>query len=305
MEVDCRPLDEHKEGDIALLLHAIEHDDGGSTDFSLQPPHGQMQISRLAYSLLPLNPTYSDSPVSVVYCHLGAPLVLRGLSQPVDPTGKPKCALCPTRLSRCKGKLYKHSQGQICQRCYDGTRRESRAPSPPPTPSRSNKRKQIDQGKPQIAPAVLIAPPLPPPTPQPSFHTHGSSLHPSSRTSRATAVSWLELAFDNELDRWEKKRGGYFQYDTAQSLKRSFMDEKRVRLRHSAERIARTQLSALGIETTSLHLWAFTSPSSCVSATSVCGTERIHRGTVKFTFLLEPHPHMAHNNAGKQRWLSC
>jgi hypothetical protein len=217
----------------------------------------------------------------------------------------PRCALCDTRLDKVKHHR-PYGSGRACKKHFilsvSASNSTNNLPSVPP---RSHKRKQIDQGKLQTAPAVLIAPPLPPPTPQPSFRTHGSSLHPSSRTSRATAVSWLQLAFDDELNRWEKKRGGYFQHDTAQSLKCSFMDEKRVRLRHSAERIARTQLSALGIETTSLHLWAFTSPSSCVSATSVRGTERIHRGTVKFTFLLEPHPHMAHNNAGKQRWLSC
>jgi hypothetical protein len=44
MEVDYSPLDELKEGDIASLLHAIEHGDGSSSDFSLQPPHGQMRI---------------------------------------------------------------------------------------------------------------------------------------------------------------------------------------------------------------------------------------------------------------------
>jgi len=68
--------------------------------------------------------------------------------------------------------------------------------------------------------------------------------------------SWLELALDRELDQWEQKRGSFYQHDTAQSLQCSFLDEKRVRLRHSAERIARAQLSILGVDATSLNLAA-------------------------------------------------
>ena len=45
MEVDWSATDECKEGDDGALLRASEHGDGDSTDFSLQPPHGQMQIS--------------------------------------------------------------------------------------------------------------------------------------------------------------------------------------------------------------------------------------------------------------------
>src|ERR1700733_11115130 len=131
MEVDCSPLNERKEGDIALLLHAIEHDDVGSTDFSLQPPHGQMRISRLAHPFPPLKLTYSDSPVSVVYCHLGAPLVSACLKQPKDTAGKPRFALFPPRLTNCKGKLHKHEKGLICQQCYDNTRRQPHTESLP------------------------------------------------------------------------------------------------------------------------------------------------------------------------------
>ena len=65
-----------------------------------------------------------------------------------------------------------------------------------------------------------------------------------------------ELAQDNELDQWEQKRGGFYQHDTAQSLKCSFLDEKRVRLRHSAESIARAELTDLGIDATPLNLAA-------------------------------------------------
>ena len=58
------------------------------------------------------------------------------------------------------------------------------------------------------------------------------------------------------MSAWEEKRGGYEQHETFRSLKCSFLDEKRVRLRHSAERIARAELSALGVGATRLRLAA-------------------------------------------------
>jgi hypothetical protein len=64
------------------------------------------------------------------------------------------------------------------------------------------------------------------------------------------------LASDNKLDQWEKKRGGFYQHDTALSLECPFLDEKRIQLRHSAESIARVQLSRLGVDATSLNLAA-------------------------------------------------
>ena len=44
MEVDWSAIDKCKEVGDGALLRAGEHDDGGSEDFSLQPPHGQTQI---------------------------------------------------------------------------------------------------------------------------------------------------------------------------------------------------------------------------------------------------------------------
>jgi hypothetical protein len=105
-------------------------------------------------------------------------------------------------------------------------------------------------------PSVIIAPPPLPTSPAPHFCTHGTSFRSSSRSSRATAASWFEFALNSELDEWEKKRGGYFQHDTARSLRCSFHDEKRVRLRHSAERITRAELFSLGVDTSSLRLAA-------------------------------------------------
>jgi len=66
----------------------------------------------------------------------------------------------------------------------------------------------------------------------------------------------LQLARDNELKQWEIKRGGFYQHDTAPSLKCSFLDEKRVRLHQSADHIARTQLALVGVNVASLNLAA-------------------------------------------------
>ena len=125
-----------------------------------------------------------------------------------------------------------------------------------PTAVRSHKRARSDPGKLPAAPAVIIATPPVPTPPKRSFHTHGSSLHPSTRTGRATAASWLDLAVNDELREWEEKRGGFYQHDTSKSLVCSFLDEKRVRLRHSAERIGRAHLSAVDVDATSLRLAA-------------------------------------------------
>jgi len=88
------------------------------------------------------------------------------------------------------------------------------------------------------------------------WHTHGWSLHTSTRTSRATAASWLKLALSHELNGWEEKRGGFWQHNTHQPLTCSFQDEKRVRLRHSSESIARSILTKIGVDAASLKLAA-------------------------------------------------
>jgi hypothetical protein len=189
-------------------------------------------------------------------CCVGAPRVYSGLSARVDGLGKPACELCGRRLSKVKHHR-PHGPGRACRSHEVDLRRACAAAviddSPP---VRSHKRKLEPEGKPNAEPSVTIAPPSPPTQPHSSWHTHGTSFRSSTRSSRAAAVSWHELARDSELDRWEKKRGGFYQHDTAPSLGCSFLDEKRVRLRHSAERIARAELSALGVDATSLRLAA-------------------------------------------------
>jgi hypothetical protein len=106
---------------------------------------------------------------------VGAPVVSAGPVQPVDSAGKPRCALCPTRLSRCKGKLHTHEKGRICQGCYDSTRRPASTQPQPSTPCRSHKlsgkrkRTESDPGQPQNqnlsrlrtrAPRPAIIPPV-------------------------------------------------------------------------------------------------------------------------------------------------
>ena len=174
----------------------------------------------------------------------------------MDASRNQLCEKCSRRL--CDVKHHRtYGAGRACHpRCKPSKPAIDGAALEPPPAARSHKRAPSDSGKQESAPADLIAPPPPPTAPQPSFHTHGWSLRPSSRSSRVTAASWLELARDSELDQWEQKRGGFYQHDTALSLRCSFLDEKRVRLRHSAERIARAQLSVLGVDATSLNLAA-------------------------------------------------
>jgi hypothetical protein len=188
------------------------------------------------------------------------------------------CELCGTRLNRVKhhraygaGRAC-HPQCKLSKHAVDG------AASIPAVTARSHKQPPTDPGKQQPAPAVVIAPPPPPILLPPPWHTHGSSHRPSSRTSRATATSWLELACDNELTAWERKRGGYYQHDTALSLRCSFLDEKRVRLRHSAERIGRAELSALGINATSLRLAAI----KLLRASTGDGLQDIHHDITEY-----------------------
>jgi len=124
---------------------------------------------------------------------------------------------------------------------------------------RSHKGVRPDSGKLEaelLAAAAIIAPPpllLPL---LPSWQTHGWSRRSFSRTSRAAATSWLQLIKSGELKEWELKRGGYWQHDTAKSLVCAIEDEKRVRLRHGAERIARQLLSTIGMDATPLRLAA-------------------------------------------------
>ena len=163
------------------------------------------------------------------------PLVTAGSAPRKDAAGWPACECCGTRWTRCKGKLYKHGAGKICQRCHNISTGRQAAPTSTTvatTSARSHKRKQPS------APAVTVAqplsplPPLPPPSPfhQPLWHSHGWALRASTRSSRGAAASWLELAQSDELKQWERKRGGFYQHNTHPSLVCSFLDEKRVRL---------------------------------------------------------------------------
>jgi hypothetical protein len=98
----------------------------------------------------------------------------------------------------------------------------------------------------------MLAPPpsLPSLFDLPVFNTHGWALRAPTRSTRGTAASWLELAQSDELKQWEVKRGGFWQHDTHPSLQCSFLDEKRVRLLHGSERIARQLLHELGVDST-------------------------------------------------------
>lgn len=217
-----------------------------------------------------LQPTLIDAPVCGVLLCEGASLVQAGAQARTDGRRNQLCELCGERLSRVKHTT-KYGVGKKCHpRCKPSKRaigdgheksRTSAAPPsrlqssaalpfpPPSAPQRSHKRKAAsDPGEFVTLPPLQLHP-------QP-FFSRGSSLHSSHRSSRATAASWLDLATNDELKNWEEKRGGFYQHDTATTLVCSFLDEKRVRLRHSAERIARAALSTLGVEAISLKLAA-------------------------------------------------
>jgi hypothetical protein len=185
------------------------------------------------------------------------------------------CELCGARLNRVKHHR-PHGVGRACREHQGYSKAvlsSAAAPAVPPSgPVRSHKRARSDPGQLPPLPLLHIAPPPLPLPFQPTWHSHGWSLHPFSRNRRATAVSWLDLAKNDELKQWELKRGEYWQHSTETSLVCSFLDEKRVRLRHSSERIARALLSDIGVDATSLRLAAI----KIVRASCGQGQQEIH-----------------------------
>ena len=186
---------------------------------------------------------------------VGAPVAHAGAGLPGAGKNGAICALCPMRLNRCKGKLYQHGPGKICSPCYKVREGYQAAPvsvaSPPP--ARSHKRRASSSlaaapFPPQAQPSPPVQPPL---HLQLTFPTHGWSLQPGHRNSRALAASWMTLATSTELKNWEEKRGGFFQHSTHDSLICSHLDELRVRLRSSSEALGR---SVLEVDATTLQL---------------------------------------------------
>lgn len=170
---------------------------------------------------------------------VGALRVSEGSGARVDSSGWPACEECGRRLSRCKGKLYQHGPGKICQRCYNikvGHQAAS-VTVPPPPPSRSHKRQASSSAiaASPLPPFALSPPEQPPLHLQPTFPMHGWALQHGHRNSRAVAASWMKLATSTELKNWEEKRGGFFQHSTHDSLVCSHLDELRVRVRKSSE----------------------------------------------------------------------
>jgi hypothetical protein len=148
-----------------------------------------------------LRPALIDAPMYVLYCCVGSPLAGVGLHPRTNDYGQQLCEKCGERLNRVKHHRA-YGPGRACHPRCQSQRRAADDTAPVPTAAaRSHKRASTNPGKQQTAPAVLIAQPPPPASPRPSFRTHGSSLRSSSRSSRATAASWLELGRDGELNR--------------------------------------------------------------------------------------------------------
>lgn len=193
-------------------------------------------------------PPLITAPVSALSLYVGAPC--GSLGEPMLQL-KPKhtrCVLCNIRLDRVK---YTHPHGSG-NACHPRCKSTDIAHPVAHTPVRSHKPLPPVSGQPRSA--ISIAPPPAPTHQQLSMATHGWAIHSSTRSSRSTAASWLEMATGDELNRWELKRGGFYQHDTALSLTCSLLDEKRVRLRHSAESIAREALADHAVDVTKLNL---------------------------------------------------
>ena len=82
----------------------------------------------------------TDAPPKCACCCAGAAAVSAGPGPREDSSGKPACEDCGTRLSRCKGKLYKRGAGKICQGCYNEARPAAQPSATPLTPVQRSKR---------------------------------------------------------------------------------------------------------------------------------------------------------------------
>ena len=144
------------------------------------------------------------------------------------------CEQCGTRLSRCKGRLYKRDPGRICQFCFDKQRRGAHRPAeaaPTSSPHRSHKRRaQSDPGEFRAALAAATAPPSPVACSlfaHSRWATHQCRISSGSRRTRTLALSWLALLASGELRDWEEKRGGFWQHVTHKQLHCSYEDDRR------------------------------------------------------------------------------
>jgi len=164
-------------------------------------------------------------------------------------------AVCPSARASCTTILPARS-AHPATRCEEGYQ----APPvsiPPPPPARSHKRQESSSPV-AASPLPQAEPPSPVQSPlhlQLTFPTHGWSLRPGHRNSRALATS-------TELKSWEEKRGGFYQHDTHRSLVCPHLDELRVLLPSSSEVLDPSVLYHTG------------SQSLC---SSCCGTWRLLR----------------------------
>ena len=125
-------------------------------------------------------PTLFDAQVVCVCYFVGNFLVKAGRGPRLDSAGKQICELCPVRLSRAKGKLYKHEPGMICHACYNGVRRAAvvAAPAEPVAASKPSRKKRAasDPGEspePATLPALTrrVTPPKPSSTSKKQYNT--------------------------------------------------------------------------------------------------------------------------------------
>jgi hypothetical protein len=107
-------------GDGALSLLALAPADAAVAADSTCT--GQMHERQHPYCFLLMPCMLIGVPVSCACCCAGAQVVPAGAGPRRDCSGSQLCETCGTRLSRCKGKLYRSGAGKCCQSCYDAAR---------------------------------------------------------------------------------------------------------------------------------------------------------------------------------------
>jgi hypothetical protein len=212
----------------------------------------------------------------------GAPVSIVEQSVPSPPDHRLRCCRCNHQFRRSDHYRGKEAKAHCIPRCKKPPISPSFALSALATSPRSHKRKRSSTGQiPSEVAAIRILP-----IPLPLFallQQQGWKLQVASRTSRALCTAWLHLAEDNELKQWETKRGGYYQHDTMNSFTCSFLDEKRVRLRHSADRIARELLCNSGVNASVLKLAAI----KLLRAFKGDGEQIIHFDIVEYSLAIQ------------------
>jgi hypothetical protein len=277
MDVDYRAVDEQKESSGGAHLLAPEEAGGSLIDSPRQPAHGQRAISMLDYHLLPQCSVVSDAPVCALSPSPGALLVSPCPPQPVDTSGKPICAGCPTRLCNCRGKLYDTDKGQICQRCYNIRRRGPPARSTTTPPARSHKRASFDTPASAPPPATHTL------HDRASWEPQGWQFVRGDKLRIAMSQDWLDLVTSTEpggCQNWREMRAQFFEHNMRQPVSNPALEQQRTRVVSNAEQLGRALLVEHGMMEEEYQL----SDIGCLRTTRHHGLQEIHCDIQQFKY---------------------